>query len=45
MQVGVKKCDFVAMKRGKLAKSTDIERSGGGKIREMVIRDISVLWN
>ena len=35
MQVGVKKCDIVAMKHGKLAKSTDIERSGGGKIREI----------
>ena len=34
MQFGVKKCGVVTMKRGKVAKSTDIERSGGDKIRE-----------
>lgn len=35
MQFGVKKCGVVTMKRGKLAKSTDIELSGGDKIREI----------
>ena len=35
IQFGVKKCGVVTMKRGKLAKSTDIALSGGDKIREV----------
>ena len=35
MQFGVKKCGVVTMKRGKLAKSADIELGGGEKIGEV----------
>ena len=35
MQFGVKKCGVVTMKRGRLAKSTDIQLCGGDKIREV----------